>query len=210
MKELIFPTAVFIVLVFGIVACTENEKESLDQDYLDSPQYEPFRNEASEEKKLHDKLNKSLGWHLQQFSDCEVSNLSIPFELDYEKVGGLIMDASEGCIIESRAHRLKMLGESIEQDQKIRWVLIERETAYRDQEVVAATFRDGELRSFKTVGVFRKNPSEKISSEIQTRNDGNEIRIVSRTSRNIFYPIEQNNLITTEYKVSASGDIREL
>lgn len=210
MKTLVVSRIFFSLLFLGIVACTENEQESLDQEYLESRQFETFQDEASEEKKYNEELDQSLEWHLQQFSDCEVSHLSIPFELSYEKVGALIMDASEGCIVESRSQRLKLLGETNKQNQKIRWVLLERETAYRDQEVMAVTFQDDELRSFKTVGIFRKNPSEKISSKIQARSQADEVRIISLTSRDIFYPIEQTNKITTEYRVSASGNIREL
>ncbi len=199
-----------LLFIFCVTACTENEEESLDQEYLESRQYEAFLDDASEEKKQNKELNKSLEWHLQQFSNCEISKLTIPFALNYEKVGELIMDASEGCIVESGSQRLKLLGESTKSNQKFVWVLLERETAYRDQEVLVATFQDDELRSFKTVGVFRKNPSEKISSEIHTRDEESEIRIISRTTRNIFYPFEQENIMTVEYEVGSSGDIRQL
>ena len=92
----------------------------------------------------------------------------------------------------------------------MRWYLLEYQSAYRDAEVITATFSGRELRSFKTVGIYEQIPARSIQTKISVNRKGNSIIIKSETIRDIKYPLEQKNTITTEYEIDASGGINEL
>lgn len=195
-----------------LISCTGNESEQqVDQNYLDSREYSDFNEDATREGEIKAKNNASMQARLQQFVECkDVDQMEIPFEVDEQQLKGVSENISEDCTVENDHQSLKLLGESRFQNQTIRWVVLDRQTAYRDQELMATTFREGDLQSFNTVAVYKKNPSEEIFTEVQVRNKNNTLHVTSRTTRNILYPIEQENIITTEYQIDADGSIREL
>jgi hypothetical protein len=89
-------------------------------------------------------------------------------------------------------------------------VVLDRQRAYRDDELIVAVFEDKSLKSFQSIGTFKKNPSEEILSNIEGEITGASFRIQVRTNRNIFYPIEQQNITQAELEINAEGKIREL
>lgn len=202
-------TLLFVSCV--LFSCAENESEKqVDQDYLDSQEFSSFNQDAIEER-LQKAKNITLESRLQQFSQCIDSNqIRIPFDIDSREIISLSEGTSEICTVGNGQQSLKLLGESRLQDQTIRWILLERQTAYRDQELFATTFQGGELRSFNTVGIYKENPSEDIKTEIRVRNKGNVLHVTSRTNRHLLYPIDQQNAVTTEYQIDTDGGIREL
>jgi hypothetical protein len=201
-----------ILVSFFLFSCTDNEQEQqVDQSYLDSQEYSDFSQEVNRESEIREKNNASLENRLQQLSACEDTNqMSIPFEVDDQEILMFFENVSEGCTVENDRQNLKMLGESRFQNQAIRWILLDRQTAYRDQELLAAAFYEDELRSFNIVGIYKENPSESIMTEVRVRNKGNTLHVTSRTTRDIFYPIDQKNTITSEYEISSNGSIRKL
>lgn len=203
--------SILILASLLYISCAENQSEQeVDQNYLDSQEYSSFNQDAIEER-LQKAKNATLESRLQQFSECEDSNqIGIPFNIDGQDILSFSEDASEICTVVNNRQSLKLLGESRFQNKIIRWILLDRQTAYRDQELLAVTFSGNDLRSFNTIGVYKENPSEDIKTEIQVRNKENILHVTSRTNRNLLYPIDQQNTITTMYQINADGDIREL
>lgn len=202
----------FFILTLLISCAGEQESEQqVDQNYLDSQSYSDFDEDAAREGEIRAKNNASMEVRLQQLAECEdITSKMIPFEIDDQEISALSESEPDNCTIENDQQSLRLLGESQFREQTIRWILLERQTAYRDQELLITTFRENNLQSFNTVGVFKKNPSEEILTEIQVRNKDNNVHVSSRTIRNIFYPIEQENTITTDYIIDTDGSIREL
>lgn len=206
-------TLLWILLIFLTVllqSCTQSETQKVDQEYVDSQEYSRFNQDVIEER-LKKAKNATIESRLQQFSECDdKSQIGVPLSIDEKDIVSLSADTSEVCTVENKRQSLKLLGETNHQNQTIRWILLERQTAYRDQELFATTFRDGRLLGFITVGVYKENPSENIKTEIRVRNKGDILHVTSRTHRNLLYPIDQQNAVTTEYQIDADGSIREL
>lgn len=200
-----------LIISCFLFSCAENKSEQkVDQDYLESQEFSSFNQDVIEER-LKKAKNITLESRLQQFSQCQDHNqIRIPFDIDNREIISLSESTSEICTVGDSRQSLKLLGESRFQDQIIRWILLERQTAYRDQELFVTTFKDGELRSFNTVGIYKENPSEDIKTEIRVRNKGNVLYVTSRTNRHLLYPIDQQNAVTTEYQIDTDGGIREL
>lgn len=203
----------FLILPL-LISCGGNGEESeeqVDQNYIESQEYSDFDQDATREGEIKAKTNASMQARLQQFVECEdVDQMEIPFEVNEQQLIGAFGNIPENCTVENEHQSLKLLGESHFQNQIIRWIVLDRQTAYRDQELLATTFREGDLQSVNTVGVYKKNPSEEILTEVQVQNKNSTIHVTSRTTRNILYPIEQKNIITTEYQIDTDGSIREL
>lgn len=206
-------TPFWILLIFltvSLQSCTQNESKKVDQEYLDSEKYSSFNQEVIEER-LEKAKNATMKSRLQQFSKCEYETLMrAPLSITEEDIVSVTEDTTDVCTVENNRQSLKLLGKSHFQNQTIRWVLFERQTAYQDQELYATTFREGKLQSFLTVGVYKENPSESIKTEIRVRKKDNSLYLASRTDRNLLYPIDQQNTVTTEYLIGADGSIRKL
>jgi hypothetical protein len=95
-------------------------------------------------------------------------------------------------------------------NQILRWYLLERQSAYRDAELIVATFDGNKLRSFMSVGLFEKIPARTVSTTISVNERNNMLYIRSETNRDIKYPLDQENIIVTEFEVDADGGINEL
>lgn len=213
MDSLAYRLILLILILPLLISCGQEQESNrqVDQSYLDSQEYSEFNEKAARESEMKAKKNASMQERLQRFAECAVSDqMQIPFEVDNQEVMAAAEKTTESCSVENELQSLKLLGESRLQNQTIRWIVLERQSAYRDQELLVSTYRDSELRSFNTVGIFKKNPSEEISTEIEVRNKGNTLYVISRTTRNIIYPIEQENVVTAEYQINADGSIREL
>lgn len=199
---------VFAVVVSS-VSCSEEQDKKVDQQYLNSQEYSSFKKNTNEELKSNDH-SENLANDLVEISDCSFSAaLQSPFSLDWEVLEGLKAKA-ESCHLEEENQRLTLVGiQSLEQ-QTVRWFLLEHPSAYRDAEVIVATFSGKELRSFNTVGIYEQIPARSIQTDITVNSRGSNIFIRSKTIRDIKYPLEQKNTITAEYEIDAEGGINEL
>lgn len=215
MVFLVHRRILLILIIPLLISCGQDEESNrqVDQNYLDSQEYSEFNEDAASENEMKTNQNASMQERLTRFAECEPGEqMEIPFMVDDQQ----ILDATErestaeNCIVENGQQSLKLVGESRFQNQTVRWVVLERQTAYRDQELFATIFRGDNLQSFNSVGVFKENPTEEIQTEIEVRNKGNALLVTSRTTRNIFYPIEQENTVTTEYQIYTNGSIQEL
>jgi hypothetical protein len=208
MKILAPQWMLILAVAVSLFACKENKP--LDKAYLESEEYAAFHKRAKNEIELKTRNEGSYKWNAHEFTDCNVEMLSLPFEFNSQIVELLQKNISGHCILEEKERSLKIIGETIFSNCQIRWILLNRQTAYRDQELVAVVFQGQELKSFKTLGVYKKNLSREALSRISVSKRAGKVRILSKTDRNIIYPIEQTNIITAEYEIDAQGVIRQL
>ena len=203
----------YLFIVFAVVvssaSCSEEQEQKVDQQYLNSQDYSSFKKSTDEELKSNDH-SENLADDLIEISDCSSKSiLESPLFLDWEVLEGLKAKA-ESCYIEEESQRLTLVGEQSLELQMVRWFLLEYPSAYRDAEVIVATFSGKELRSFDTVGIYEQIPARSIQTDISVNSKENSIFIRSETIRDIKYPLEQKNTITTEYEIDANGGINEL
>ena len=200
-----------INLAFWILlstACTDTNQSTIDQQYLQSKQYAEFKKRSLHETKQKALKGSSLQSFLQQFGNCaDVQLTPLPVEFDADQVQHLLDTPTKLCSIETDTREIRLIAESFVSGYTLRWILVAQKTAYRDQELIASIFSDGELRSFTTVGVFKKNLAERITSNIRVQAHDDGIRITSTTNRDIIYPIEQANTIKSEYVINEAGNI---
>lgn len=202
-----------LFIVFAVVvssaSCSEEQEQKVDQQYLNSQDYSSFKKSTDKELKSNDH-SENLADDLIEISDCSSKSiLESPLFLDWEVLEGLKAKA-ESCYIEEESQRLTLVGEQSLELQMVRWFLLEYPSAYRDAEVIVATFSGKELRSFDTVGIYEQIPARSIQTDISVNSKENSIFIRSETIRDIKYPLEQKNTITTEYEIDANGGINEL
>ena len=203
----------YLFIVFAVVvssaSCSEEQEQKVDQQYLNSQDYSSFKKSTDKELKSNDH-SENLADDLIEISDCSSKSiLESPLFLDWEVLEGLKAKA-ESCYIEEESQRLTLVGEQSLELQMVRWFLLEYPSAYRDAEVIVATFSGKELRSFDTVGIYEQIPARSIQTDISVNSKENSIFIRSETIRDIKYPLEQKNTITTEYEIDANGGINEL
>ncbi len=203
----------YLFIVFAVVvssaSCSEEQERKVDQQYLNSQDYSSFKKSTDEELKSNDH-SENLADDLIEISYCSSKSiLESPLFLDWEVLEGLKAKA-ESCYIEEESQRLTLVGEQSLELQTVRWFLLEYPSAYRDAEVIVATFSGKELRSFDTVGIYEQIPARSIQTDISVNSKENSIFIRSETIRDIKYPLEQKNTITTEYEIDANGGINEL
>ena len=200
---------ILFAVIVGSVSCSKEQEQKVDQQYLNSQDYAAFKESTNEELKSNDDSN-NLADDLIAISDCgSISDLEAPVVLDWEMLEGLTANA-EACQTEKEGQRLTPVGVQSYGTQTVRWYLLEHQSAYRDAEVITATFSGKELRSFKTVGIYEQIPARSIQTEISVNRKGNSIFIKSEIIRDIKYPLEQKNTITTVYEIDAKGGINEL
>ena len=207
-KEKLFYLFVVLAVAASFISCSEEQEQKVDQQYLDAQDYSAFKKNTDQE--LERKNNsKHLGDNLAKISDCgSVSNFEAPFSIDWEVLKELSTEA-DACNTEEESQRLTLLGEQTMHPRTIRWFLLEHPSAYRNAEVIVATFSGKKLRSFSTVGVYEKIPAHNIQTNITVNSKGNTVFIRSETIRDINYPLEQKNTITADYEIDADGGINE-
>lgn len=189
-------------------ACTDTNQSTIDQQYLQSKQYDKFKKRSLRETQQKKRKDLPLQSFLQQFGNCtDVQLKPLPVQFNADEVEHLRETATELCSIETDVQEITLLAESVTSGYTLRWILAEQKTAYEDQELIASTFSDGKLRSFTTVGIFKKNLSERITSNIHVESQNDGVRITSKTNRNIIYPIEQTNTVESEYVINEVGSI---
>lgn len=202
---------ILLAVAVSLISCSEEQQQEqkVDQQYLDSQEYSSFK--KSTDRELNKKSNsKSLADDLVAISECTaVTNLDPPFSLDWDMLEELTAKANS-CNLEEEGRQLTFVGEQSLQPLTVRWFLLENESAYRDAEIIVATFSKNKLRSFSTVGMYEKIPAHNIQTNITVNNKGNMMVIRSETIRDIKYPLEQKNTITAEYEINANGGINEL
>lgn len=205
----------FIVLASLIVVsgCSSPEPKEIDQKYIDSRAYHSFSEQAEQERDQAQNMKVGLTAQLKSLAECSASPyISDPFTIDSTTVATWEDSAENDCLDNSSSRRspysLRVLAQSAFKDMKILWILRSRTSIYRDQELFVTTYGDQGLLSAESIGVFRKNLKEKVSTDIKVSSRDNELTIETVENREIRYPLEQNNTIETVYNIDEQGLIK--
>lgn len=81
--------------------------------------------------------------------------------------------------------------------------LMQHPGIYKEIDIVLATVKDSSVVDMKSVGSFRKNLAEEITSTILINRD----HIETKVEKLRFYPVEQHNVIHYRYTVANDGFI---
>lgn len=207
---------VFMVFT-GLVGCDhsgdQSNRELVDQQYVDSENYHSFSSQVHQEQGDARNQKSTLTDWLKSLSDCSVSqSLTAPFAIDSLKIAEWSESDTTTCFsgqsFESSSYTLRVLAQTSFHDVKMLWILHTRVSMYRDEELFLATYRNEKLQHAESMGVYRKNLKEHISTEIEVSPGSEELVITAVENRKIIYPIEQNNAVKNVYYVDSDGGIK--
>ncbi len=197
-----------------ILTACEKESEPVNKEYIESEAYKEFKKDSKNH--FSEQINgyESLHLYLQKFDPCtNALTLSLPLQLDKNTLQKYAVEFENKCGStepeDIPPYNLQDIGYTSLKDLTIRWMILEKESIYEDQQLLAVAYKDTELSDFKIIGKFKKNLSQKISSDIQVSQRGKLVYIYTKMRRDIMYPIEQKNIVETNYLINRSGDIRE-
>ncbi|NGP87023.1 hypothetical protein [Fodinibius halophilus] len=198
-----------LLLVGGmIVVLAACDSAPVDKRYLESEDYKQFRKTQKEEYVAQVDNRRTLEKYLNTLVQCKkTTELSFPLQITknvLKKEGG-----NCGALTNyfSTGFKVKMVGYSFFKPIFIRWVLLQRETVYKNIELLAVTHKGTTMLDFQKVGKFRKNLSQNISTDIRVSQKGDFVYITSVSERNLIYPIEQQQVITNGYIVNRNGKV---
>jgi hypothetical protein len=191
------------------LGCNGFDNSEIDQEYLQSNSFADFQQDVAFERQRKAYKNAPINEHLRDFASCNrADTLTLPFTFD-EQLIKTLSNKAPSCIVENEMMSIKLLAITQSAYHTVRWVLVDYQTSYRDQQLVMSAYRDGNLRSFKTVGIFKENLSEHIRSKITVNAIDNGMGVSSETVRRIEYPFEQKSTVRAEYKIDKQGGITQ-
>jgi len=197
---------VVVILLLGL-ACDRFDSAEVDQGYLESESFAQFQRQVTFEQQRKAYKNAPIEKHLQDMANCSSANqLPLPLRIDSAAIDTLSSPKTK-CIVQNRQMTISLIAETVNQKQRIGWVLVDFNTSYQDQRLVIALFENDQLQSFGTVGTYKTNLAEDISSEIVVNRSSGQLRISTKTLRQIRYPIEQQNTIEKEYQIDTNGNL---
>jgi hypothetical protein len=202
-----------LILCLIVTAC-EKESEPIDKEYIESEAYKNFKKNSN--NNFSEQINgyESLHHYLQKFEPCaKALKLSLPLHIDKNMLQRNAADFGKECEVPGTGgispYNMQDIGYTSLKQITIRWIILEKESIYEDQQLLAVAYKDSVLSDFKIIGKFQKNLSQKISSDIQVSQRGELVYINTTMRRNILYPIEQKNITETNYRINSNGDIRK-
>ncbi|WP_372638506.1 hypothetical protein [Fodinibius sp.] len=208
---------VFMVFT-GLVGCEHSGDQSngelVDRQYVNSENYRSFSSQADQEQEVARNRKVGLTARLKGLSDCSASRaLTPPFAIDSLNIAKWSESDTTTCFseqsFESSPYTLRVLAQTSFYDVKMLWILHTRVSMYRDEKLFLATFKNEKLRHAESVGAYRKNLKEHISTEMDVRPDSEELLITAVEDRKIIYPIEQHNAVENVYYVDSDGNIKK-
>lgn len=204
----------FVAFVLTVLAGCGEEREPVNAEYLQSDLYSSFEERARAEFSAQLWDYQSLGKYLKQLIKCEKGRyFAFPLQFDRAKIEQYTKGPSPDCGqlagYNDWGFRVENIGYSRLEDVFIRWILVEKESVYKDWELLAVTHRDTVLTGFKSLALFRKNLSQEIATEIKVSTSGEIAYISTLTERSTNYPIQQENAVKAEYVIDSRGLIRE-
>lgn len=200
-----------LLLFFAIFLFSCGDRAPVDKKYLESERYQQFSEKQAQEHTLRIENYKTFEKYLSEFSQCALGK-----ERDYPlHIDNAIADKelstcnAVGDKYDISNFRIRSFGYSSFGDIIIRWIIVKKESIYEDTELFAATYRDGSLVSFKTVGVFRQNLQQDITTNIEVEREEDFIRIQSSMDRGVKYPINYDNVTQSTFQIDSLGRIKE-
>lgn len=211
-KDIITCFFTLTVLVCLLGCSSGSDQEIVNQQYVDSEEYDHFAKQADREQEDARQRKRGIKAQLQNIGDCSAPRtLSVPFKIDSLTLAQWKGDNPDSCFEERSfkeyPYTLEIIGETSFQNTEVIWILRSRRSVYRDQELLVATIKDQELRNAEKVAQYRKNLEEDISTDVEVSDQGDKLVIATVEHRNIKYPIEQKNSIKMMYSIDNKGII---
>lgn len=204
-------------LFLGLIVCLlpvacKNKSEPVDTQYINSEEYRQFAEDSRKEFYAQINRRRSMQAYLSKLINCgKGAELSLPLQIDVNSLQLKFAEDYKECeTLKERnnaAFNAYEIGYFTFGEIDIHWILVDIESIYRNQELLAATYRDTTLVDFKTVGSFKKNLAQNISTDIRVFKRGGLIYIDTSLQRKIMYPIEQENIVRTTYVIESGGII---
>lgn len=201
-----FRGMLILFLVVFIASC--GEEESIDDDYLDSKQYQQFKEKQAQEYTEYVDDRESLQQLLEALGKCTLSKKwSYPIQFDDQ----VLSQVNSSCKSITNKYKSSFsvypIGYSEFGNVTIRWIKLNKQTGYKDIELWAATYQGDSLISFKSIGVFQDNLSKDVTTNITINNHGGYLSISSSMKRGIKYPFEYDNVIESSFRIDTLGTI---
>lgn len=207
--QIIIPvlSAFFGCLLLFFSGC---ETDPVDKRYLQSEGYLEFEEKRQREYSAQVDSDESLQKYLHELIKCDKGpEFSLPFHFD----NNILKKSGEECRRVSDRYntpfKVYLLGYSRLKDVYLRWLLLESESVYKDLELITVTHRDSTLIDFQRMGSFKKNLSQKISTDIRVFQKDDLIYISSVRNKSLQYPIEMEDVLQDTFRIDKDGLIDE-
>jgi hypothetical protein len=199
-----------LLILLAVGACNGSEEGQINRQYLQSEKFSGFKAQSLSEIEKNKQGNQSLALKLEAFAECDDGTFTIPTRIDITEVSKRSKKTVSECISEGKAYNLISIGTAPSFDYIIHWVLLDRKTAYRNQQLLAVILKKDKVQDYKIVGQYQENPTRNINSLINVSKNNGHIVLKAEIKRHIFYPIEQSNTMLTEYSINKEGYISKL
>ena len=209
---------IYPVIAFALISCSFDGSETINDRYLNTEQYQSFKSQADAEIQQNIRRHKELRGYVEQLTDCNnVRRLSGTFTITRQQIDSLktiIASSDTVCAISSTLNDVRFgltaIGKTEVSDLKVLWMILDLQAAYEDYQLLAATFKEETMIDFGAIGIFKRNLSERLMSNVHIRKRGDSIEILSTTERMIKHPIEQNYSVEQKYRIGADGIVKQL
>lgn len=197
------------ILLVCLTVLTYCDRAPVDEEYLKSKEYSRFSKKQQEEYAAQIRSNKSLQKYLAAFNRCDKGRRwELPLQIDSSTLKKDGRECKKVADDFNAGFKTLNIGYSSFEEVLIRWMVMKKRSVYEDFEFLAVTYRDSSLVDFHSIGEFRENLSQDISTVVQVSHKGDFIYISSIVNRNINYPIEQENIVKSTYRIDSAGAIR--
>lgn len=205
----IVKTAVLLLLI-SVFLFSCGDRAPVDREYLKSERYQQFSERQSQEYTLRIENYESLEKYLSEFGQCDLGiKRNYPLQIDNRILEQEFSRCDEVDDKYDSNFTIQNFGYSPFKEITIRWIIVQQESVYENTELFVTTYRNDSLISFQTVGVFRQNLQQDISTNIEVDREDNFIRIQSSMDRGIKYPFNYDNVIQSTYEIDEFGNIKE-
>jgi len=202
------PTLVLGCLAFLIFILSGCESPPVDKDYIQSERFKKFDELRKQEYAAQVNNRESLEAYLKELIKCpKGEELTLPLQFSENHLQKSGKQCQQLVDQFNTSFDVQMLGYSQFKGTFIRWVSLENESVYKNLELLAVAHRDTILNGVQTVGTFKKNLSQNISTDIRVSQKGEFVYITSYTDRSLKYPFEYDNIIESAYKIDSLGTI---
>lgn len=199
----------WIVLLLYLTVFASCDRAPVDKDYLKSKEYSRFSKKQQQEYAAQVRSNESLQKYLAAFNRCDRGRKwDFPLQIDPSTLKKYGRECKKVADEFNASFRTLNIGYTAYGEVKIRWIVLKRKSVYEDSEFLAVTYRDSSLVDFQSLGEFRENLSQDISTVVEVSQKGDFIYISSMVNRNRNYPIKQQNTIKWAYRIDSLGAIR--
>ncbi|WP_138429544.1 hypothetical protein [Fodinibius saliphilus] len=192
-----------ILIIFG--GC---DSAPVDKRYLNSKEFKQFSKTQKQEYAAQVSDRHSLEKFINALVVCK-KKTKLSFPLQFKK--NLLKSDGSKCSRVTKhfntSFDVEIIGYSYFEPIFIRWIILERASVYENLELLVVTHKEDKVLDFQVVGNFRKNLSQKISTDIRVSQKGDFVYITSVSDRNLKYPIEQEQIVENKYLIGRKGQI---